>query len=131
LSVETFGHNLSGQAPDKRENTMSPIRLTASQWIEKHRLGVAKMVEGRRHVVAHSQPTGEPAYVEVEVEEPDARCAFVDGRLDAEDLARVLTGFRGQPISLTPTMRYVRSSADGDATAYVFDEASGMVYILD
>lgn len=51
--------------------------------------------------------------------------------LDAEDLARVLTGFRGQPVALTPTMRYVRSSADGGASAYVFDEESGMVYILD
>jgi len=51
--------------------------------------------------------------------------------MDAEDLARVLTGFRGQPIALTPTMRYVRSSADGDASAYVFDEGTGMVYILD
>jgi hypothetical protein len=55
----------------------------------------------------------------------------VDGPLDAEDLARVLTGFRGQPIPLTPTMRYVRASSDGGASAYVFDEVSGMVYILD
>jgi hypothetical protein len=110
---------------------MSPVRLTASQWIEKHRLGVAAMVEGRRHVVARHKSTGKPAYVEVEVENPDVRCAFVDGRLDAQDLARVLTGFRGQPIPLTPTMRYVRSSTDGDASAYVFDEDSGMVYILD
>jgi hypothetical protein len=110
---------------------MSPIRLTASQWIEKHRLGAAAIVEGRRHVVARKAPTGEPALVEVEVENPDMRCAVVDGRLDAEDLARVLTGFRGQPVPLTPAMHYVRSSADGDASAYVFDEASGMVYILD
>jgi hypothetical protein len=53
------------------------------------------------------------------------------GPMDAEDLARVLTGFRGQPVALTPKMRYVRSSADGDASAYVFDEGTGMVYILD
>ncbi|MFI5244517.1 MAG: hypothetical protein ACHQQR_04770 [Gemmatimonadales bacterium] len=69
--------------------------------------------------------------VPIEAEEPDVRCAVVDGRLDAEDMARVLTGFRGQPIPLTPTMRYVRASSDGEATAYVFDELSGMVYILD
>ena len=65
------------------------------------------------------------------MEEPDVRCAVVDGRLDAEDMARVLTGFRGQPIPLTPAMRYVRTSSDGEASAYVFDEVSGMVYILD
>ena len=110
---------------------MSPIRLTAAQWVEKHRRGVAAIVEGRHHVVARKAATGEPAYLEVEIENPDARCAFVDGRLDAQDLARVLTGFRGQPIPLTPTMRFVRSSADGNASAYVFDEESGMVYILD
>jgi hypothetical protein len=110
---------------------MSPIRLTASQWIEKHRRGSAAIVEGRRHVVARQKSTGEPAFVEVEVEDPDVRCAVVDGRLDAEDLARVLTGFRGQPIALTPSMRYVRSSSDGNASAYVFDADSGMVYILD
>lgn len=110
---------------------MSPIRLTASQWIERHRRGVAAIVEGRRHVVAREEGTGEPALVEVEVEDPDVRCALVDGRLDAADLARVLTGFRGQPVSLTPSMRFVRSSADGNASAYVFDEESGMVFILD
>jgi hypothetical protein len=89
------------------------------------------MVEGRRHVVARKKCSGEAALVEVEVEEPDVRCAVVDGRLDAEDMARVLTGFRGQPIPLTPAMRYNRASSDGDASAYVFDEISGMVYILD
>lgn len=89
------------------------------------------MVEGRRHVVARKKSSGEAALVEVEVEEPDVRCAVVDGRLDAEDMARVLTGFRGQPIPLTPAMHYVRASSDGEASAYVFDDVSGMVYILD
>ena len=51
--------------------------------------------------------------------------------LDAQDLARVLTGFRGQPARLTPTMRYVRSPADGESSAYVFDEDTGMVFLLD
>jgi hypothetical protein len=110
---------------------MPPLRLTASQWIEKYRLGIADTIDGRRRVLAHEESTGESTYVEVEVEEPDACCAVVDGRMDAEDMARALTGFRGQPISLTPALRYVRTSADGTATAYVFDEESGMVYILD
>ena len=67
----------------------------------------------------------------VMLNEPAVRTTVLDGRLDAEDMARVLTGFRGQPIAVTPAMRYVRSSADGNASAYVFDEESGMVYILD
>ena len=110
---------------------MPRIRLTAAQWIEQHRRGVAAMVEGRRHVVAQEGATGEPALVEVEVREPDPRCAIVDGRLDAQDMARVLTGFRGQPVPRTPAMHYVRTSGDGRASAYVFDEVSGMVYLLD
>ena len=57
--------------------------------------------------------------------------APVDGRLDAEDMARLMAGFRGQPIPITPTMRYVRVPADGTGCAWVFDEESGMVYILD
>jgi hypothetical protein len=85
----------------------------------------------RRHVVARKGSTGDAALVEVKAEEPGLSCAIVDGRLDAEDMARVLTGFRGQPIALTPAMRYVRASSDGEASAYVFDEVSGMVYILD
>lgn len=110
---------------------MSPVRLTASQWIEQYRKGVAATIRGRRKVLAREQTTGDPAYVEVEVEDPDLRCAIIDGRLDAEDMARALTGFRGQPIPLTPALHYVRTSDDGTATAYVFDEESGMVYILD
>jgi hypothetical protein len=51
--------------------------------------------------------------------------------LDAEDMARSLTGFRGQPLSHTPNMRYVREAGDGDAAAYVFDSDSGMAYILE
>ena len=64
------------------EANMQPIHLTASQWIERHRSGAAAMVEGRRHIVAHQPRTGEPAYIEVEVDEPDVRCAVIDGRLD-------------------------------------------------
>jgi hypothetical protein len=110
---------------------VSRIRLTPSQWIEQHRRGVAAIVEGQRHVVVHEESTGEEALIEVDVEDADARCAVVDGRLDARELARVLTGFRGQPVHGTPPMHYVRASSDGEASAYVFDELSGMVYILD
>ncbi len=110
---------------------MSHIRLTASQWIERYRRGAAMMVDGRRHIAAHERFTGEFACVEVEVEDPDVRCAFVDGQLDAADMARVLTGFRGQPKPITAPMRYERNWTDGDACVYVFDAVTGMVYILD
>ena len=57
--------------------------------------------------------------------------AYLEGRLDAEDSARALIGFRGNPPLASATMRYVRAASDGEACAYVFDEDSGMVYILD
>ena len=57
--------------------------------------------------------------------------AWAEGRLDAEDMARALIGFRGPAVVATSAMRLVNRSADGQASAYVFDEASGMVYILD
>lgn len=85
--------------------------------------GVAK-----RHVNA---PSLERAREPAPVAALDQDRTSVDGRLDAEDMARLLTGFRGQPISITPGMRYVRASGDGQAPAYLFDEESGMVYILD
>ncbi|MFI5244515.1 MAG: hypothetical protein ACHQQR_04760 [Gemmatimonadales bacterium] len=81
--------------------------------------------------MARKKSGGDAALAAVEVETPDVRCELVDAPLDAEDMARVLTGFRGQPIPLTPAMRYVRASSDGEACAYVFDEVTGMVYILD
>ena len=56
---------------------------------------------------------------------------MVTAPLDAEDLARVLTTFRGQPTRATPPLRYVRSRNDGDAGVYVLDEHSGITYILD
>jgi hypothetical protein len=55
----------------------------------------------------------------------------VEAPLDAEDMARVLTTFRGQPTRQTPPLHFVRSPADGDEGAYVVDEVSGMVYALD
>lgn len=57
--------------------------------------------------------------------------AFDGNEMDQEDLARVLTAFRGQPVYATPSMHFVRRSADGAAPAYVFDDENGMVYILD
>jgi len=111
---------------------MSPIRLKAAEWVEQHQRGKAAIVAGQRHVVARDAATGTPALIPVDLlDDPDPRCAVVDGHLDAADMARLLTGFRGQPIAVTPAMRYVRRSADGNASAYVFDEDSGMVYILD
>ena len=59
------------------------------------------------------------------------RITHLEFPLDAEDRARALTGFRGQPLRRIPTMRYVRHPADGNDSAYVFDDESGMVYILD
>ena len=64
------------------------------------------------------------------IDNPDIRNVAAPALLDAEDMARVLTSFRGQPISRTPALGYVRSSSDGDASAYVFDDESGMVYLL-
>jgi hypothetical protein len=59
--------------------------------------------------------------------------ALIEGRcrVDEHDLARVLTGFRGQPARQIATSRSARSARNGDHSAYIFDEASGMVYILD
>lgn len=76
---------------------MHRIHLTASQWIEQHRRGTAAMVDGRRHVVARDPEAAEPALFEVDVDEPDIRCAIVDGRLDAEALARLLNGYLVHP----------------------------------
>jgi hypothetical protein len=55
---------------------------------------------------------------------------FIEHPLDLQDLARTLTSFRGLPRSSTPTVRHSRVRT-GDMGAYVFDEESGMVYILD
>lgn len=51
--------------------------------------------------------------------------------LDDEDKARLLTTFLGGPDVPTLALHYVRASSDGQAAAYVFDDESGMVYILD
>jgi hypothetical protein len=51
--------------------------------------------------------------------------------LDSEDMARLLGTFRGQPRWNGETMRCVNASRDGLAPAYVWDEDSGMVWILD
>ena len=51
--------------------------------------------------------------------------------LSSEDFARVLTGYRGQPMRTTPPMRYERLATDGSSSVYMLDNESGMVYILD
>ena len=53
------------------------------------------------------------------------------GLNDPEDSARVLAGFNGLPSPVTRTLRYVQGSRDGRASAYAWDEETGMVYILD
>jgi len=62
---------------------------------------------------------------------PEHDQAVVVEPLHPEDLARVLTTFRGQPVRTTTPMRYERTSTDGDASAYVLDQEAAMVYILD
>jgi hypothetical protein len=49
--------------------------------------------------------------------------------LDEEDRARILTTFLGRQDG--HALHYVSASPDGLAPAYVFDDESGMVYILD
>jgi hypothetical protein len=51
--------------------------------------------------------------------------------LDAQDMARALMTFRGQPIQQTPTLRQPRPPVVADTSAYVFDEESGMAYIVE
>ena len=51
--------------------------------------------------------------------------------LDDEDKARLLTTFLGGPDVTAPALHYVHGSSDGKAPAYVFDDQTGMVYILD
>jgi hypothetical protein len=66
----------------------------------------------------------------VAFENGDVRYSILDGRLDAEDLARVLMSFRGQPKPTTGGMRYQRLAADLNASVYVIDGDSGMAYLL-
>ena len=82
-------------------------------------------------MAAPASPTPRPAPSTRRARRQARVTAYLDGRLDAEDMARAIIGFRGVAVTITPTMRYVRRPADGEACAYVFDENSGMVYILD
>jgi len=51
--------------------------------------------------------------------------------LDNEDKARVMTAFLGHRAGIAPALHYVHAASDGQAPAYIFDDESGMVYILD
>ena len=51
--------------------------------------------------------------------------------LDEEDKARFLTTFLGHSGGRASALHLVPASSDGQAPAYVFDDESGMVYILD
>ena len=57
-------------------------------------------------------------------------CPDIDA-LDDEDKARFLTTFLGYSGSGRRRCTCVHASGDGQAPAYVFDDESGMVYILD
>ena len=52
-------------------------------------------------------------------------------QMDAQDLARALTAFRGQPRARISPMRYKRFTLDSTATEYVYDDESGMAFIVD
>jgi hypothetical protein len=67
----------------------------------------------------------------MEAEIADMPRDVCDSELGEEDLARLLITFRGVVAPAAPTLRFVRSSDDGLAPAYVFDEDSGMIYIMD
>jgi hypothetical protein len=67
----------------------------------------------------------------MDIDIDDAPPGFCDGELGDEDLARLLISFRGVVAPRGSTLRFVRRSDDGLAPAYVFDEDSGMIYILD
>jgi len=62
---------------------------------------------------------------------PDPEQPYEVTPFNSEDLARVLTGFRGQPMGTTSAMRYERRPADGNSSVYMLDNESAMVYILD
>ena len=71
--------------------------------------------------------------VVVQRSEPSHRdqATVIDWRtLDADDLARVATSFRGQPTWRTPSMRYSRGARDGHGSVYVLNEESGMAFFL-
>jgi hypothetical protein len=51
--------------------------------------------------------------------------------LDDADKARVLTTFLGHRTGVAPSLHYVHATSDGQAPAYIFDDDTGMVYILD
>jgi hypothetical protein len=57
-------------------------------------------------------------------------CPDIDA-LDDEDKARFLTTFLGYSRGNSSALHFVHASGDGQAPAYVFDDESGMVYILD
>ena len=59
------------------------------------------------------------------------RFNLVITRLDAEDQARVLIGYRGQPLADTPPTGTPREPSAGTTSAYVLDRDSGLAYLLD
>ena len=52
-------------------------------------------------------------------------------RMDAEDSARAVAGFRGLPRAFTPKLSFVRRAASAQTCSYAWDEETGLVYMLD
>ena len=90
-------------------------------------------MEARNRPTVHSHPfEGEITVMTTAQQQQQQQLGSVfDGHLDAEDLARVTTGFRGQPLAFTPPTGGVRPANAGTSSAYVLDAESGMVYLLD
>jgi len=116
---------------------MRSVQMTAEQWMNRCRRGRGAMVNGRLLAAVIEHPSRRCAVVEVAllphgpINQHDQHDPPIEPGLDTDDLARVLTGFRGLPDEQTPPMRYKRDPDIGKETEYVFDEESGMVYILD
>lgn len=68
---------------------------------------------------------------DTDLDEESMQRVLDEAGLDDEDKARVFAAFRGVGGEAVPLLRYIPSGADGTVPAYVFDEISGMVYILD
>ena len=84
-----------------------------------------------RYLALLSEAFAEPATPKVPEPPRLPEGEAVEGRLDAADSARLLAGYQGLPDTALKSLRFVRGSKDGQASAYAWDEDSGMVYILD
>lgn len=68
---------------------------------------------------------------DTDLDEESMQRVLDEAGLDDDDKARVFAAFSGVGGNSVPLLHYIPSGADGAVPAYVFDEVSGMVYILD